>query len=104
MQNKILVFLFIALIGGVFFSGCSSSIKVQNPVVGIICITGNEPFAVLSININDKDVYVLECAKEIKDELRKNQGSVYEITYDGIKETDGRITLIVKKAVKIKTK
>lgn len=105
MQKRILsVLLFSAVIFMIgLINGCSSSLSIQNPVVGIIRVVGNEPFTKLAVNVNDKDVYLLECSKEIDAELSKNQGRVYEIDYTEVKKTSDGLVLVVKKAILIKT-
>lgn len=78
--------------------------KIQNPVVGIIRVVGNEPFTQLAVNLDGKTVYTLECTKEVKSELMKNQGKVYEIVYKEIKETNEGVTLVVEKIIKVNSK
>lgn len=93
------------LFSSFFFSNCSSSsIKIQDPVVGIIRIVGNEPFINLAVNIDGKEVYILECSPEIRAELYKNQGKVYEIKYKDVKQSSDGIVLIVEKVIPINTK
>lgn len=106
MQKRIygvLLFSLVILSLGIL-SSCSSSLAIQNPVVGIVQVVGNEPFTKLAVNLNDKDIYFLECTKEVQAELLKNQGRVYEIIYSDLKKTDEGITLVVEKAIQIKTK
>lgn len=106
MRKKIVYSFFMAaiVITTLFIAGCSSAKAIQNPVIGIIEIVGNEPFTRLAVNINDKDVYLLECSKEIQSELLKNQQRVYQIIYSEVKQTDEGIILVVSKAIPIKTK
>jgi len=103
MKNNIfmvLLFSAVILFAGIF-SGCSSSIAIQNPVVGIVQMVGNDPFIKLAVNINNKDIYFLECTKELQAELIKNQNRVFEIVYSDVKKTSEGITLVVEKAVQI---
>jgi hypothetical protein len=106
MRKRSIYFLFWAgiVIAGCYLAGCSSARPIQNPVIGIIEVVGNEPFTKLAININDKDIYLLECTKEVKAELLKNQQKVYEIIYTEVKHSEEGITLVVNKAIPIKTK
>ncbi len=106
MKNKIFAVLLLSmliLLGGIF-TGCSSSLAIQNPVVGIVQMVGNDPFIKLAVNINDKDIYFLECSKELQAELIKNQNRVFEIVYSDVKKSAEGITLVVEKAIQIKTK
>ncbi len=103
-KNLLLLFLGLIILTAFYFTGCSSAVSIQNPVVGIVQIVGNEPFTKLAVNINDKDVYLLDCTKEMQAELIKNQNRVYEIIYSDVKKTDEGIILVVKQAIPIKTK
>lgn len=94
----------VIIISLISLCGCSSAIPIQNPVVGIIQVVGNEPFTRLAVNLNDKDVYFLECTKEVQAELMKNQQKIYEIDYSEVKKSNKEITLVVTKAIPIKTK
>jgi hypothetical protein len=86
------------------FTGCSSSPAIQSPAVGVVQVVGNEPFIKLAVNINNKDVYFLECTKEVQDELMKNQNKVYEIIFITTKKSAEGITLVVDKVIPKKTK
>lgn len=105
MRKRIFCFLFFAVIAisCCYIAGCSSARAIQNPVIGIIRAVGNEPFTRLAVNINDKDVYLLECTKEVQAELLKNQQKVYQIIYSEVKESEEGITLVVNKAIQLKT-
>jgi len=104
MRKNGFIFLFIAFSSAVLFTACSSNpVKIQNPVVGIVQLVGNEPFTKLAVNLNDKDIYLLECTKELRADLIKNQNRVYEIIYTDVKKTDEGIILVVKQAIPIKT-
>lgn len=84
----------------IFIAGCSSSeVAIQDPVVGIIKTAGNENEKMITININDKDIYYLEGSSALMKELAANSGKVYEIKYSGAKETEGKIILSVEKAI-----
>jgi hypothetical protein len=105
MRKRIFYFLFFAVIAVscCYIPGCSSTRAIQNPVIGIIQVVGNEPFTRLAVNINDKDVYLLECTQEVKTELLKNQQKIYQIIYSEVKESEEGITLVVNKAILLKT-
>lgn len=105
MRNRVFLPLcsLVVLVMAFIAAGCSSSRAIQNPVIGIIQVVGHEPFSNLAVNINDKDVYLLECTKEVKAELLKNQQKVYQIIYSEIKESYEGIILVVNKAIPLKT-
>lgn len=102
MLKKIFFPLFIITIVISSFRGCSSSeVAIQDPVVGIIKVVGNEQGKALTININEKDVYFLDCSDQLRSELLMNAGKVYEIKYRGAREIEGKIVLEVEKAIPI---
>jgi hypothetical protein len=105
MRKNVLIFLFLffALSISTLFNGCSSNpVKIQNPVVGIVQLVGNGPDAKLAVNLNDKDIYLLESTKELQAELLNNKNKVCEIIYSDVKNTDLGIILTVKQVIPIK--
>lgn len=106
MRKRIfhLLFFTVIIVSCCYLAGCSSAASVQNPVIGIIQVVGNDPFTRLAININDKDVYLLECTKEVEADLWKNQGKIYEIKYSEVRKSSEGTTLVVNKAIPLKTK
>ena len=84
------------------FSGCSCNcgkISSENFVKGVITVVGNEPFTKLAIKTDDDKIYVLQCEKELHDDLWKKQGSVYYILYESLKKELGDSVITVEKAV-----
>jgi len=51
----------------------------KNFIIGQITVIGNEPFTELGVIVDDTTVFVLDCNKEIKEKLLKNQGENYKI-------------------------
>jgi hypothetical protein len=92
---------FIVLIIAAFYltSCCSSNAQEENTVKGAIAVVGNEPFTRLAIIVDDSTVYILDCSKELKKELLKNQGRKYAIEFSkSRKELDSEV-ITVEKAV-----
>ena len=105
MLKKYFLLLLIFSISLIFVSGCASSeVAIQDPVVGIIKVVGNDPFTNLAIEINNKVSYILECTEDVKKELLKNQGKVFEIKYNSVKNNEQGVVLVVEKAIPLNTK
>lgn len=47
-----------------------------------------------------KDVYLLECTKEVQGELLKNQCHIYEVFYSNVYNRGYGLTLVVRKVIK----
>lgn len=73
----------------------------NNVIEGQITVVGNEPFTELGLMVNDSTVYMLDCSKEIKNTLLKNQGSFYKIFFTKKTESKNGIRLSVSKTEKI---
>ena len=101
LKNLAIFIFFMA--AAIYFHGCSSKVMIQEPCIGVITIVGNDPFTKLAINVNDKDVYLLECSDALKKELWKNQGRIYQIIYSEVKKTEAGISLVVQKAISLTT-
>ena len=103
------IFLFIVFLFGVtYFAACScncgESVFIGNFVEGYIAAVGNDPFMRLAIKTDDGEIYILQCSKELENELSKKQGNYYLITFGNMREKDGLKVLIVNKAIPIETK
>lgn len=101
-KMQILFLTFLSL--SIFISGCYSSgegNRSANVVKGTITVIGNEPFTQLAVRTDNDKVYVLQCSKELKEELLKQQGNYYYIQFGGTLEKSGTTTLIVEKVIPI---
>ncbi|MEE9429646.1 MAG: hypothetical protein V3V16_01320 [Melioribacteraceae bacterium] len=82
-------------------SSLSKKAEASISYEGKITIFGNEPFTELGLNVNDTESYILECSKELKDSLRKNQGQTYKVFVSKKTETNLGTKLSVIKVEKI---
>ena len=105
IRKKILLLILTTIIiaAVVSFSGCSCNCgknsSEQNFVKGYITVVGNEPFTKLAIKTGDDKIYVLQCSKELKDQLWKQQGSLYYILYSDFHKELGDTIIVVEKAI-----
>ncbi len=104
IRKKITLFvLAVIIIAAASFSGCScncgKSGSELNYVKGYITVVGNEPFTKLAIKTNDDKIYVLQCSKELKDQLWKQQGSFYYILYGDLRKEEGDTAIVVEKVI-----
>ena len=85
------------------FNGCScncgKSGSELNYVKGYITVVGNEPFTKLAIMTDDNKVFLLQCSKELKDELWRKQGSFYYILYGDLRKEEGDTAIVVEKVI-----
>lgn len=66
-------------------------------MTGRIFVIGNEPFTKLAIQTSQGIMYPLKCDKTTGSELRKKQGHLAKIYYEGIEESpEGRILHVLK--------
>ena len=101
------IFLLLSLIlSAVYISACScncgKSSAESNTVHGYIAVVGNEPFTKLAIQTDDNKTYILQCSKELHDELWKHQGGFYEVQYGDSRNEDGVPVIVVEKVIPIK--
>ena len=101
------IFLFIVFLFGVtYFAACScncgDSDSQSNAVKGYIAVVGNEPFTKLAIQTDDNKTYILQCSKELHDELWKQQGRYYAVQYGDVRKEEGMDVLIVGKVIPVK--
>jgi len=66
-MNKYLILIIVTVI-----LGCAS----KQSISGTIYISGNEPFAQLSLMTHDDTFYIIECSDELKKELWQLQGQI----------------------------
>ena len=73
----------------------------KNFIIGQITVIGNEPFTELGVIVDDTTVFVLDCNKEIKEKLLKNQGENYKIFIeDNIElKTNNKISVITAEKI-----
>jgi hypothetical protein len=89
----------ITLIAILFIAGCtgSSSAFRAKYIVGEVVVVGNEPFTNLALQTSPSSIIILDCDKETKDFLLKNQSKTAKIFYDKIDNTKTPNTIHVKK-------
>ncbi|MHB9041872.1 MAG: hypothetical protein ACYC4T_14560 [Melioribacteraceae bacterium] len=89
----------------VSFAGCSCNCgkksSEQNYVKGYITVVGNEPFTKLAVKTGDDKIYILQCSKELKDQLWKQQGSFYYILYGDLHKEEGDTAIVVEKVIPV---
>ena len=89
----------------VSFAGCSCNCgkksSEQNYVKGYITVVGNEPFTKLAVITNDNKVFLLQCSKELKNQLWKQQGSFYYILYGDLRKEEGDTAIVVEKVIPV---
>ena len=73
----------------------------KNFIIGQITVVGNEPFTELGIMVDDTTVFVIDCSKEMKEALRKNQGQIYKLFIEENIESKSLNTVSVITAEKI---
>lgn len=78
---------------------CSKAGDKENTIKGYITVVDNEPFTKLAINTDDNKIYLLQCSKELSDQLWKQQGTYFYVTYSELKELEGIKTLVVEKVI-----
>ena len=64
-------------------------------------MVGNDEFARLALKVDNNKAYLLECDKDIENELMKNQGNSYAIQFSSSKDENGVPVLKVEKITKI---
>ena len=85
-MNKPLFILLSIMI--VVLIGCAGNNKTNNKLIGILYVSGNEPFTHLSLHSNDDKYYKIECSDSLTIELWKLQGKTIELSLDELKEFD----------------
>lgn len=70
---------------------CSSSkdsaqVEVKT-IKGRVFVVGNSPFTHMALQTDSTTVYLLDCSKEIQEQLSEHQGNLAEVSYSGTVET-----------------
>lgn len=97
---RLLAFLFIVL----FILSCSATSQNNGSVKGEIVVVGEGNNSQIALKSDDNNYYVLECNKEIFNELIRNQGAIYLIAFDEIKEGYKAKTIVVKEIKRMNSK
>ncbi|PKL83663.1 MAG: hypothetical protein CVV24_03870 [Ignavibacteriae bacterium HGW-Ignavibacteriae-3] len=92
------LFIFLSIIYGCSCN-CGKDSDMENMIKGYIAVVGNEPFTKLALQTDDNKTYILECSKELKDELWKKQGSYYYIKYGEMNKEEVVPTIVVEKVI-----
>ena len=79
-------------------AGSKQSMPDRGTITGRIFVIGNEPFTKLAVETPEGILHPLKCDKATELELRKNQGHMVRIEYDGIEQAPEGRTLQVHKA------
>ena len=106
MCNRKLAALFLICTSIILLESCScgcGSNNEDNVVRGYIAVVGNEPFTKLAVQTDDNKTYLLQCSKELHNELWQNQGSRYYIQYGDSKKEGDMTILVVQKVIPIIT-
>jgi len=81
-------FVLLAWILVVCLAGCSTSElsgDAMRIIVGKVYVIGNEPFTKLAVEMENKQVYVLECTKEMQAMLLAKQGQLVRVHFRTMK-------------------
>ncbi|MEW5843524.1 MAG: hypothetical protein AB1775_09715 [Bacteroidota bacterium] len=97
-----IVFLFSVTYFAACSCNCGDSDSQSNAVKGYIAVVENEPFAKLALQTNDSKTYILQCSKELHDELWQKQGSYYVIQYSDMRKELGMDVIVVEKVIPLK--
>lgn len=96
---RIILPLFLIVAAFALSTACSCNCGKENTIRGYITVVGNEPFTKLAINTDDNKIYLLQCSKELSDQLWKQQGTYFYVTYNELRELEGESTIVVEKVV-----
>ena len=78
---------------------CGKNSEEESYVKGYITVVGNEPFTKLAVMTDDTKIYLLQCSEELRDQLWKQQGTYYYVTYGDLREQEGVTTIVVEKVI-----
>jgi hypothetical protein len=101
-HKKILLLLFLILISFLQFAcscGCGKNSSEEKYIKGYITVVGNEPFIHLAVKTDEGENIILQCSKELENDLMKKQGTYYYIIYGSIKKENNVSTVIVEKVI-----
>ena len=82
--------------------GCSSSSITNNSVRGSIVVVSNPPFSNIAVKTDEGKFYILDCSKELENQLWKEQGNFFYIKYTDIREENGETIIVVEKVLPLK--
>ena len=101
MSRSKLIIASLVLLTFLLSACCNCGSNNENIVKGVITMVGHDQFSRLAVKLENNKAYLLDCSKEIEDELMKNQGNSYAIQFSSIKLEDGVPVLKVEKIAKI---
>lgn len=96
---RIILPLFLIVAAFALSTACSCKCGKESFIKGYITVVDNEPFTKLAIKTDDNKIYLLQCSKELSDQLWKQQGTYFYVTYSELKELEGIKTLVVEKVI-----
>jgi hypothetical protein len=73
--------LMVVLAGCVSLQGVNGHVETM---VGRVYVTGNEPFTKFALQLEDGSAYILNCSKELQDQLSREQGKTVKVRFKGI--------------------
>ena len=92
---------FFIIVLTVFIASCSCNLEKKtgdvNFLKGFITVVGNEPFTKLALRTDDNQIFLLQVSDELKEQLWKEQGTYYYITYSDLRKQEGVTTIAVEK-------
>jgi hypothetical protein len=82
--------------------GCSSGSIANNSVRGSIVVVSNPPFSNVAIKTDEGKLYILDCSKELENQLWKEQGNFFYIKFTEMREENGETIIVVEKVLPLK--
>jgi hypothetical protein len=82
--------------------GCGGGSIANNSVRGSIVVISNPPFSNIAVKTDDDKIYLLDCSKELENQLWKEQGNFFYIKYTDIREENGQTIIVVEKVLPLK--
>jgi hypothetical protein len=82
--------------------GCSSGSISDNSVRGSIVVVSNPPFSNIAIKTDEGKFYILDCSKELENQLWKEQGNFFYIKFKEMREENGETIIVVEKVLPLK--
>ena len=82
--------------------GCNKNTITENSVRGYIVVVNNPPNSKIAVKTDEGKIYILECSKELENELLKEQGNFFYIKYTDIREENGESVIVVEKVLPLK--
>ena len=78
----------ILIVLSIFIIGCTASNSSEKILSGTLYVSGNEPFANLSVETDDNKYYQIKCSDSLRTELWALQGSKIDLVAEKIEEFD----------------